>query len=204
MYKMTYQLKKLPFEYDALAPYMTEEILKIHHGKHHQGYVNNFNNALENYSEIKDKTPEELLKNLDSVPNEIKQAIINNGGGVYNHEFFWNILKKDVEIIGEIKDAIIKKFESFEKFKDEFSNAAKTQFGSGWAWLVLNNNELEIIKTSNQESPISKGMIPLLTIDVWEHAYYMKYQNRRPDYANDFFSIVNWEKVNKLFLEAKL
>jgi len=200
---MTHELQKLPFTYDALEPHMDKETVEIHYNKHHQGYVNKLNAVLESYPELQDKTVEELLKSLDDISEKIRQSVINNGGGVYNHNLFWNILKKDTKFSGEIKDAIIKKFTSLETFKEEFSNAAATVFGSGWAWLVLNNNELEIVKTSNQDSVISKGMIPLITLDIWEHSYYLKYQNRRPEYIENFWRIINWEKVNELYIASK-
>lgn len=196
---------KLPYEYDALEPYIDAQTMEIHHSKHHQGYVNKFNAAMEN-SELKEKSVEEILKDLNQIPEEIKKAVVNNGGGVYNHNFFWGILKKETPFKedSEIGKAIIEKFGSFDKFKEEFSNAAATQFGSGWAWLVLNKeNQLEIIQTKNQDSVISLEMKPLLNIDVWEHAYYLKYQNKRPDYIEAFWNVVNWEKVNELFSEAK-
>ena len=200
---MAVELMNLPYEPNALEPEMDEETVKIHHGKHHQGYVNKLNKAIENYPELGDKSAEWLLKNLDSISDEIKQAVINNGGGVYNHNLFWNILKKGTEFSGEIADAINERFGSFDAFKEEFSNAATTLFGSGWAWLVLKDNKLEIVQTKNQESVISNDMIPLLAIDVWEHSYYLKYQNKRPEYVENFFSIINWEKVNELYLQAK-
>jgi len=196
---MTHELQKLPFEYDALEPHMDKETVEIHYTKHHQSYVNKLNTAIADYPELQDKSVEELLKNLDNVSEKIRQAVINNGGGVYNHNLFWNILKKGTEFSGEIKDAIINKFGSFENFKNEFSNAAATVFGSGWAWLVLNNNELEIVKTFNQDSVISKGMIPLIALDVWEHSYYLKYKNKRPEYIENFWRIINWDEVNQLY-----
>ena len=201
--KMTVKLMNLPYEANALEPEMDEESVKIHHDKHHQGYVNNFNKAIENYPELNDKSIEWILKNLDSIPNEIKQAVINHGGGVYNHNVFWNILGKGSEFSGEIAEAINKKFGSFDTFKEAFSKAATTLFGSGWAWLVLKDNELEIVQTKNQNSVISKGMIPLITLDVWEHSYYLKYQNKRPEYIENFFSIINWDKVNEMYKLSK-
>lgn len=200
---MAVELIKLPFEPNALEPEMDEESVKIHYEKHHQGYVNNLNKAIENYPELNDKSSEWLLKNLDSLPNEIKQAVINHGGGVYNHNLFWSILGKGNSFSGEIAEAINKKFGSFDNFKKEFSKAAKTLFGSGWVWLVLKDNELKIVQTNNQDSVISYGMIPLITLDVWEHSYYLKYQNKRPEYIENFFSIINWNKVNEMYLQAK-
>lgn len=196
---------KLPYEYDALEPYIDAKTMEIHHSKHHQNYVNKFNAAIEN-SKLKDVPVEEILTNLNQIPEEIKNAVINNGGGTYNHNLFWTILKKDVPFDEESKigEAILEKFGSFENFKKEFSEKASTLFGSGWTWLVLNkNNELEIIQTRNQDSVISLGMKPLLTLDVWEHAYYLKYQNKRPDYIEAFFNIINWDYVDDLFSEAK-
>lgn len=195
-------MQELEYGYDALEPYIDEETMKVHHDKHYKAYFENFTKAIQG-SELEGKDVKDILADLDSIPEEIKQSVINNGGGYFNHRFFWTILKKDVAFAGEIAEAVKEKFESFDKFKEEFSNAAKTQFGSGWAWLVLDNNELKIVKTSNQDSPISKEMIPLLAIDVWEHAYYLKYQNKRPDYVEAFFNVINWEKVNEYYLEAK-
>ena len=177
--------------------------MKFHHDKHHQAYTDKLNAALEKHPEIKVKKAEELLTSLESIPENIRKAVRNNGGGYVNHNFFWEILKKNVKIKGKIKEAIEKKFGSFEKFREEFSNSAINLFGSGWAWLVLNNNkELEIMTTSNQDSPISEKKIPLLAIDVWEHSYYLKYQNRRADYVNAFFNVINWDKVEENFVSS--
>ena len=200
---MTVELMNLPFEPNALEPEMDEETINVHYGKHHQGYVNKLNKAIEAYPELSDKSAEWILKNLDSISSEIKQAVINNGGGVYNHNLFWNILGKGTEFSGEIAEAIKERFESYENFKEEFSKAATTLFGSGWAWLVLKDNKLEIVQTKNQESVISNSMIPILAIDVWEHSYYLKYQNKRPEYVENFFSIIDWNKVNEIYLKAK-
>jgi len=196
------ELPKLEYEYNALEPYMDEETIRIHHSKHHQAYTDNFNKTIEN-TDLKDKKPEDIIKNLNEIPEAIRVAVRNNGGGYINHKFFWNILKKDVGFKGEIAEAIKDKFGSYEKFKEEFSNAALTQFGSGWAWLVISNNELEIVKTSNQDSPLTDGKTPILCIDVWEHSYYLKYNNRRPEYVENFFNIINWDKVNELYLNNK-
>jgi len=201
---MTEKLMKLNYEYNELEPYIDAQTMETHHSKHHQGYVDKFNAAIEN-SELKEKSVEEILKNLDQIPEEIKQAVINNGGGVFNHNFFFTTIKKEVPLNpeSEIGKAITEKFKSLDNFKEQFSNAATTQFGSGWAWLVLNENkELEITKTSNQDSPINQNQIPLIAIDVWEHAYYLKYKNLRPEYIKNFFNVINWEKVNELFIEA--
>ena len=200
---MINKIKDLPYEYNALEPFIDETTMRIHHDKHHQAYLDKLNAALENYPELKNKTAEELLENLEDVPEKIRTAVRNNGGGYVNHAFFWTILKKNISIKGEIKKAIEKKFESFEKFKEEFSNKAMSLFGSGWTWLVLHNQELEIINTSNQDSPLSDGKIPILTLDLWEHAYYLKYQNKRADYVPAFFNVINWEKVNENYIENK-
>jgi Fe-Mn family superoxide dismutase len=201
---MVHELPALEYGYDSLEPYIDKETMEIHHGKHHKTYVDNLNKALENHEELQDKPVEELLKNLDSVSEQIRTAVKNHGGGHFNHSFFWTVLKKDVKPNGEILATIMKDFGSFEDFKTQFKQAAVTQFGSGWAWLVLNptNRKLEIMQTHDQESPISHGKIPLLVVDVWEHAYYLKYQNRRADFVDAFMNIINWEKVNENFLKA--
>jgi len=196
------ELPKLGYEYNALEPYIDEQTMRIHHSKHHQAYTDNFNKAVQRTS-LEKKDPEEIIKNLSSVPENIKAAVRNNGGGYVNHKLFWQVLKKDVKIKGEIEKAILKKFGSFDKFKEEFSNAAMTQFGSGWAWLVLNKENLEIMKTANQDSPLTEGKIPILCLDVWEHAYYLLYNQRRKDYVDNFFNVINWTKVNELFLKNK-
>lgn len=202
---MSYELPELGYEYNSLEPYIDEETMKTHHDKHHKAYVDKLNAALENHTNLQAKSAEDLISDLDSLPETIRTAIINNGGGHVNHKLFWSILKKDVKISGEIKESINKFFGSFDKFKEEFTKAAATQFGSGWAWLVVNLEEkkLQIIQTANQDSPLSQGLIPILGLDVWEHAYYLKYQNRRPEYIEAFFNIINWEKVNELYLTAK-
>jgi len=201
---MTYDLPELGFEYSDLEPYMDAKTVEIHYSKHHQTYVNKLNDALKKNPELRDKPVEELLKDLEAIPENIRKAVTNHGGGHYNHTFFWSVLKKDVDLAENIANAINEKFGSFEKFKEEFSNSAATLFGSGWTWLVLNKSgELEIMQTKDQISPISHGKTPLLVIDVWEHAYYLKYQNRRPEYIEAFFSLINWDKVNEYFSQAK-
>nr|MBA4404803.1 superoxide dismutase [Nanoarchaeum sp.] len=197
------QLESLPYAYNALEPFIDEQTMRIHHDKHHQTYFDKFLAAIENHKELKNKDVKEILAHLDKIPTEIRTAVTNHGGGYYNHNFFWSILKKNVKFEGEIAKEIIKKWGSFEKFKEEFTNNALGVFGSGWAWLVLDKNELKIVKTSNQDSVISLGMIPLITIDVWEHAYYLKYQNKRADYVEAFFNVINWKKANEYYLEAK-
>lgn len=200
---MTYTLPELGYAYDALEPYIDARTMEIHYTKHHQGYTNKLNAAVEKHPELAEKSAEDLLKDLNSVPEDIRTAVRNNGGGYVNHSMFWKLLKKDVPFEGELAEAIIAKWGDFEKFKDEFSKAAATRFGSGWAWLVLNNGELEIMTTANQDSPLSEGKVPIITLDVWEHAYYLKYQNKRPEYISAFFSVINWEQADKNFSAAK-
>ncbi|MBT4804694.1 superoxide dismutase [Candidatus Woesearchaeota archaeon] len=196
------EFKPLPYGYNTLEPFIDEQTMKIHHDKHHQAYFDKFTAAISG-TELENKDVKEILSDLSQLPEDIKMAVINNGGGFYHHSFFWEIMKKDVPFSGEVAEAINAKFGSFEKFKEDFSKAALTVFGSGWAWLVLNDGELEIIQTKNQDCPLSISKKPLLAIDVWEHAYYLKYQNKRAEYVENFFNIINWEKVNELFLEAK-
>jgi len=200
---MAYTLITLPYAYDALEPFIDKETMALHHGKHHQTYVNKLNEAVANHPDLQAKTPEELVKNLNAVPESIRNAVRNHGGGVINHNFYWQIMKKDVPFGGPIADAINAKFGGLEKFKELFTNAATGVFGSGWAWLVGGGGNLEIIGTPNQDSPLTQGKVPLLTIDVWEHAYYLKYQNRRPEYVSAFFNLINWEQVNRNLLAAK-
>ena len=200
---MTHKLPELGYGYDALEPFIDAKTMEIHHGKHHQGYVDKLNKALEGKKDLQGKKVEELLKELNKIPEDIRTAVRNNGGGHANHSFFWPLLKKNVEFKGEVAEAIKKRFGSFEKFKEEFSNSAAGRFGSGWAWLVLNSGKLEIMSTANQDSPLSEGKIPGLGLDVWEHAYYLKYQNRRPEYIEAFFKIINWNKVDEHFKAKK-
>tara|TARA_Y100000310_G_scaffold39747_1_gene37264 strand:+ start:13154 stop:13762 length:609 start_codon:yes stop_codon:yes gene_type:complete len=200
---MVFTLPKLEFEYDALEPHIDEATMKVHHSKHHQGYVDKLNNAVEGI-ELEGKEINEILKDIESVDEDLRKAVINNGGGHANHSFFWEILSPDSENpTGKLLDAINEKFGSFEKFKEEFSEAAATRFGSGWAWLIVNKNgELEVLSTANQDSPLMDGNTPILTLDVWEHAYYLKYQNLRPKYIEAFWNVVNWEKVEEFFEKA--
>jgi len=200
---MTETLMNLPYEHNALEPFFDEETMKIHHTKHHKGYVDKLNNILKGTG-LENKPLTEILSNLENLPEKIKQKIINFGGGVYNHNFFWEILKKDVYPSGKILSAINVKFDCFEGFKEEFKQKAMTLFGSGWTWLVLNKEkELEIVQTKNQDSVISEGLIPLITLDVWEHAYYIKYKNKRDDFIDAFFEVINWDKVEELYSKAK-
>lgn len=192
----------LPYAYDALEPYIDKRTMEIHHDKHEQAYVDNLNKAIANYAELYSKTTEEMLKNLDTIPSDIRQSVINNAGGVYNHEFFWSIMspKHNQEPSGNLLTAINSTFGSFDNFKKLFTEAALSRFGSGWVWLVKDsNNKLSIITTANQDSPISLGYTPILALDVWEHAYYLKYQNKRVDYINNWWNVVNWKQAELYF-----
>lgn len=202
---MTYTLPDLPYAYDALEPYIDEETMHLHHDKHHNTYVTNLNAAIEKHPELGEKSVEELLADFDSVPEDIKTAVRNNGGGHANHSFFWEILAPNAggEPTGAIKEAIEETFGSFADFKEEFKTAATGRFGSGWAWLVIKDGKLAITSTANQDSPLMDGQTPVLGLDVWEHAYYLKYKNVRPDYINAFWSVVNWDKVNDFYAKAK-
>ncbi|WP_339146901.1 MULTISPECIES: superoxide dismutase [unclassified Sutcliffiella] len=202
---MAYELPQLPYAYDALEPHIDKETMNIHHTKHHNTYVTGINAALEGQTDLQGKSVEELISNMDAVPENIKTPVRNHGGGHANHSLFWNILTPGgaTSPNGELADALTSKFGSFDNFKDEFAKAAATRFGSGWAWLVVNNGELEITSTPNQDSPLMEGKTPVLGLDVWEHAYYLNYQNRRPDYINAFFNVINWDVVGKLYNEAK-
>jgi Fe-Mn family superoxide dismutase len=201
---MKHELPNLEYEYSALEPYIDEMTMTIHHSKHHATYINNLNVALEAYPELQEKTVEELVKDLENLPIDVRTAVRNNGGGHYNHSLFWKLLSpKGGEVKGPLAEAIAAKFGSFDSFKELFAKAAATRFGSGWAWLVVNNNnELEVLSTANQDTPVSDGFKPILALDVWEHAYYLKYQNRRPDYVGSFWSVVNWDYANKLYEES--
>lgn len=196
-----HELPALPYPFDALEPHIDAQTMEIHHDRHHATYVNNLNAALEKHPELFDKSLDELLSNLDSVPEDIRTAVRNNGGGHANHTLFWEILSKNGggAPSGELADAINSAFGSFEKFKEEFTKAATTRFGSGWAWLVVDNGKLSVTSTPNQDSPIMEGKTPILGLDVWEHAYYLKYQNKRPDYINAFWNVVNWDEVAKRY-----
>ncbi len=199
---MKYELIKLNYSYDALEPYIDAKTMEIHHSKHHQAYVNNLNAALEKHPEMPKQTLGELLTGLDKIPEDIKTTVKNNAGGVFNHNFFWQILNPKSGIIpmGNLQKAINTAFTSFDNFKQEFTKCALGRFGSGWAWLVLDkNNKLMIYSTANQDSPIPDGLKPLLTLDVWEHAYYLKYQNRRPEYIENWWNVVNWQKCEELY-----
>lgn len=202
---MAYELPELPYAYDALEPHIDKETMNIHHTKHHNTYVTNLNNAVAGKADLENKSVEELIANLDAVPEDIKTVVRNNGGGHANHSFFWQILSPNGggKPTGELAEAIDAKFGSFDAFKDEFAKAATTRFGSGWAWLSVVNGDLELSSTPNQDSPIMEGKTPILGLDVWEHAYYLNYQNRRPDYISSFWNVVNWDEVSKRYAAAK-
>jgi Fe-Mn family superoxide dismutase len=203
---MAFTLPALPYAHNALEPHIDEMTMQIHHGKHHQAYINNANAALEKHPELQNKSVDDLLKNLNAVPEDIRTAIRNNAGGHANHSLFWTVLGpgKGGEPKGALGDAIKNTFGSFDKFKEEFTKAATTRFGSGWAWLCVDaRGGLTVTSTANQDSPLSDGLTPILGLDVWEHAYYLKYQNRRPDYITAFWNVVNWDKVGEYFAAAK-
>lgn len=203
---MAHVLPDLPYSYDALEPSIDARTMEIHHGKHHQGYVNNLNAALENHPELQEKSVEDLISDLNSIPENIRNAVRNNGGGHANHSLFWPCMGPDGVGTpeGELADAINSAFGSFDDFKDQFSKAAATRFGSGWAWLCVDNNgDLVVTSTPNQDNPISEGLKPVLGLDVWEHAYYLNYQNRRPDYVSSWWNVVNWNQVAQNFSSAK-
>lgn len=202
---MAFELPQLPYAYDALEPHIDKETMNIHHTKHHNTYVTNLNAALEGNEELLSKSVEEVVANLDAVPEAARTAVRNNGGGHANHSLFWTILSPNGggAPTGDLAAAIDSKFGSLDSFKAEFTKAATTRFGSGWAWLVVNNGELEVTSTPNQDSPLMEGKTPILGLDVWEHAYYLNYQNRRPDYIGAFWNVVNWDEVSKRYSAAK-
>jgi Fe-Mn family superoxide dismutase len=198
-----HKLPALPYAFDALEPHIDAKTMEIHHGKHHQAYVTNLNKALQGHDNLAQKPIQDLVKNLSAVPEAARAAVRNNGGGHYNHSLFWQMLKKGSgEPKGEIKNAIDRTFGSYDKFKQGFTEAATKVFGSGWAWLTLDGKQLKIESTPNQDTPLSQGRLPLLGLDVWEHAYYLKYQNRRPEYIAAFFNVVNWDFVTERFREV--
>jgi Fe-Mn family superoxide dismutase len=203
---MPHTLPPLPYPSDALEPYIDKQTMEIHHGKHHQAYITNLNKALESAPALADKPLHELLaNNLAIVPDAIKTAVRNNGGGAHNHAHFWQMLKPrgGGPPKGSLAAAIDSTFTSFDKFKEQFNAAATTRFGSGWAWLVKNGGKLEVYSTANQDSPLMEGKFPILGLDVWEHAYYLKYQNRRPEYIAAFWNLVNWDFCEERFNSAK-
>lgn len=203
---MAFQLPALPYANDALEPHIDAQTMEIHHDRHHNTYVTNLNAALENAPELQEKSLEDLLSNLDSVPESIRTAVRNNGGGHHNHSLFWEIIGPNGggAPTGDIAAAIDSELGGFDKFKEDFAKAATTRFGSGWAWLVVGKDgKLSITSTPNQDSPIFEGLTPILGLDVWEHAYYLKYQNKRPDYISAFWNVINWDEVNKRYAAAK-
>lgn len=191
----------LPYEYDALAPHVDAETMKIHHDKHHGAYVQKLNDALSGHSDLLDMSVDELVSDLNKVPSDVRQAVRNNGGGHSNHSLFWTVMSPDGGGVpsGKLADAIKDAFGGFDTFKEEFSKVAAGRFGSGWAWLVMRNNALEVCDTPNQDSPLMDGATPLLGLDVWEHAYYLHYQNRRPEYVEAWWNVVNWKEVEKRY-----
>jgi Fe-Mn family superoxide dismutase len=203
---MSFSLPDLPYSADSLEPYIDQRTMEIHHGKHHNAYVTNLNNALGSAPELQGKSLEEILADgCAAVPESVRTAVRNNGGGHINHTLFWSIMsgKGGGEPIGELANAIAGTFGSFEEFKNKFSTAGVTRFGSGWAWLAVNGSgKLEVYSTANQDSPFMEGKYPILGLDVWEHAYYLKYQNRRPDYIQAWWNVVNWEEVSRRFKGA--
>ena len=203
---MKFELKKLKYDYDFIEPIIDKDTMEIHHSKHHMAYINNLNISLEIHPSIKFDSLEEILKNINILPDDIKQSVNNNAGGALNHNIFFDGITNEKYSIksGELYQLIIKTFGSFDEFKEIFKSAATSRFGSGWAWLVLNNkNELEVISTANQDNPLMDNKFPILGLDVWEHAYYLKYQNRRPEYVNNFFDIINFEEADNRLILAK-
>jgi len=202
---MAYSLPALPYPANALEPHIDARTMEIHHTKHHQAYINNVNAALESQPALASKSVEDLIRNLAAVPESIRTAVRNNGGGHANHSMFWTIMGPGGggEPSGALAEAIKSTFGGFSNFKEQFTKAATTRFGSGWAWLSVDKGKLVVESTANQDSPISEGRTPILGIDVWEHAYYLHYQNRRPDYINAFYNVINWNEVGKRFAAAK-
>ena len=197
-------LPKLPYDYNALEPYIDAQTMTIHHTKHHQAYIDKLNGAVKD-TKFETMNVDEILKKINDVPENIRMAVRNHGGGHSNHNFFWQIMAPNAggEPHGSVGDAIKHAFGSFDKFKEEFTNTAMTIFGSGWAWLIIEDNKLEIIKTPNQDSPLMEGKIPLLGIDMWEHAFYLLRQNRKNEYIDAFWHVINWQQVNKNYEKAK-
>lgn len=202
---MTYKLPDLPYAYDALEPHIDEQTMKLHHDKHHNTYVEGVNKAIEGHEELQKLSIEELVAKLDEVPEDIRTAVRNSGGGHANHSLFWEIMSPNGggEPTGELGDAIKDAFGSFDDFKSEIKAAGTGQFGSGWAWLVVDNGELKVVNTPNQDSPLTDGKTPIFGVDVWEHAYYLNYQNKRAEYLDAFWNVVNWDEVAKRYNDAK-
>lgn len=203
---MAFELPNLPYAFDALEPHIDARTMEIHHGKHHAAYVNNLNKALEGHSDLQNKSLEDLLGSINSVPEDIRTAVRNNGGGHANHTLFWQIMGPNGggQPGGELANAINSAFGSFDEFKSKFAAAAAGRFGSGWAWLIANpDGSVSITSLPNQDSPLMEGKTPILGLDVWEHAYYLKYQNRRPDYISAWWNVVNWDEVAKRYAAAR-
>jgi Fe-Mn family superoxide dismutase len=196
---MAHELPKLPYDFGALEPHIDTKTMEIHHGKHHQAYVTNLNAALDKHPELQSKSVEELCRTISSVPEDIRTAVRNNGGGHWNHSKFWTWMAPNAggAPTGKIADAINSSFGSFDAFKDQFAKAGVGRFGSGWAWVIKEGTKLSITSTPNQDNPLMEGKIPVFGLDVWEHAYYLKYQNRRPDYIAAWWNVVNWAEINK-------
>ena len=196
---MAFELPALPYDYNALEPHIDEQTMRIHHDKHHAAYVSKVNDALAKHPDVLASDIDQVVTNLSSVPDDIRTAVRNNGGGHANHGLFWQVMKPNGggAPTGAVADAITSTFGSFETFKEKFAAAAAGQFGSGWAWLVESGGALAIVSTPNQDSPLTDGKTPILGLDVWEHAYYLKYQNRRPDYVSAWWNVVNWDEVNR-------
>ncbi|HRJ56963.1 MAG TPA: superoxide dismutase [Anaerolineales bacterium] len=198
---MAFELPKLPYAYDALEPHIDARTMEIHHTKHHQTYITNLNGAIEKTPELAGKSLEELLSDLNAIPEGVRMVVRNHGGGTYNHNLFWEVMGPNGggEPKGDLMKAIEASFKSFDAFKTEFNAAATSRFGSGWGWLVKKSGGLAVVSTPNQDTPLSEGMTPILGIDVWEHAYYLNYQNRRPDYIAAFWNVINWDVVAAKF-----
>ena len=197
---MPHSLPALPYSHDALEPHIDTQTMQLHHGKHHQTYVTNLNTALDKHPELHNKSLDDLMRGINSVPEDIRTAVRNNGGGHWNHSLFWKLMRPNAggAPSGAIADAINSSFSGFDKFKEQFQAAGLGRFGSGWAWLVDNGGKLEITSTPNQDTPLMEGKKAVLGVDVWEHAYYLKYQNRRADYLSAWWNVVNWDEVNRL------
>lgn len=202
---MAFELPALPYAYDALEPVIDADTMRFHHDKHHATYVANLNKALEAHPELFERSVEFLIAHLNHLPEDIKGAVRNNGGGTYNHTLFWEMMAPEGQtaFAGPVADKIKEIFGSYEEFKKQFAAAAAGRFGSGWAWLVADGDKLEILSTANQDNPLTEGKRPLLCLDVWEHAYYLKYQNRRVDYINEWFRIINWDFVNEQYKKSQ-
>ena len=201
---MPHTLPDLPYAHDGLEPHIDAQTMQIHHGKHHQAYVNKLNDALGKHPDLESKTLEDLLQNINDIPEDIRTAVRNNGGGHANHSLFWTIMAPGSSggASGAVADGINSTFGGFGKFQELFANAGATRFGSGWAWLAVHDGSLEVFSTANQDSPLMENKTPILGLDVWEHAYYLKYQNRRPDYIQAWWNVVNWDEVNRRLAAA--